>query len=117
LFGTDYETKDGTCVRDYIHVLDLVEAHKLALDKILSAKGEYFYNVGTGVGITNKEVVDMVSKVSGKNLILESHPRRPGDSDKLIADSSRIKNELGFTPKYSDLDTIIKSAYSFYQKH
>ena len=67
LFGTDYDTKDGTCVRDYIHVLDLVEAHLLALAKIIESNGEYFYNVGTGIGITNREVVDMVSKVSGKD--------------------------------------------------
>jgi len=116
LFGSDYNTKDGTCVRDYIHVLDLVEAHKLALVKILNTKGEYFYNVGTGIGITNKEVAEMVSKVSGKKLILESHPRRPGDSDQLIANATRIREDLGFSSQYSDLDTIVQSAYKFYTK-
>ncbi len=116
LFGTDYDTKDGTCVRDYIHVLDLIQAHNLALEKILNTKGQYFYNVGTGNGITNKEVAQMVMKVSSLDLKLENHPRRPGDSDKLIADSTKIKNELGFLPEYSDLETIIGSAYKYHAK-
>jgi len=117
LFGTDYDTKDGTCVRDYIHVLDLVEAHILALDRILSQKGQYFYNVGTGNGITNKEIAEMVIKVSGKDLKLEDHPRRAGDPDKLIADSLRIKNDLGFSPKFSELETIIGSAFKYHSKY
>jgi UDP-glucose 4-epimerase len=116
LFGTDYDTKDGTCVRDYIHVLDLVEAHLLALDKILSEKGGYHYNVGTGIGISNKEVAEMVSEVSGLQLGIEGAPRRAGDSDKLIADPNLIKNELGFTPKYSDLKTIVESAWKWHSK-
>lgn len=117
LFGTDYETPDGTCVRDYIHVLDLVEAHKLALKKILNEKGGYFYNVGTGAGVSNKEVVEMIRKVSGLDLKTVEAERRPGDADKLIADASRIKDALGFSPKYSDLSTIIESAWKWHSSN
>lgn len=116
LFGTDYETPDGTCLRDYIHVLDLVEAHNLALRKILSEKGEYFYNVGTGDGISNREVIDMVEKISGMQMNVVEAPRRAGDADRLIADPGKIKNELGFTPEHSDLRTIVESAWKWHSK-
>ncbi len=116
LFGTDYSTSDGTCVRDYIHVLDLVQAHLLALDKILKEKGEYYYNVGTGVGISNKEVIDMVSKISGLHIEKLNEKRRAGDADQLIADPAKIQHELMFTPKYSDLETIVKSAWEWHRK-
>lgn len=114
LFGNDYKTKDGTCVRDYIHVLDLVEAHVLALEKLSKHKGMFIYNVGTGNGYSNKEVVEMVRKVSGKDFEVEESPRRPGDADSLIADPSKIKKELGFDPKYSDLKTIVKTAWEWH---
>lgn len=116
LFGNDYDTSDGTCVRDYIHVLDLVEAHNLALKKILEEKGEYYYNVGTGIGISNKEVVQAVSKVSGIIMRTADYPRRSGDADKLVADPIKIKRELGFSPKYSDLMTIVDSAWKWHSK-
>jgi UDP-glucose 4-epimerase len=116
LFGSDYNTKDGTCVRDYIHVLDLVEAHILAINKLLKDKGMFIYNVGTGNGYSNKEVVEMVKKVSGKDLKTEMLARRPGDADTLIADASKIKTELGFDPKYSDLETIVKTAWEWHKK-
>jgi UDP-glucose 4-epimerase len=116
LFGTDYKTKDGTCVRDYIHVLDLVEAHVLAIEKIRRDKGLYIYNVGTGNGYSNKEVIDMVKKVSGRDIKVEESARRPGDADALIADASRIRKELGFSPKYSDLQTIIETAWKWHKK-
>jgi UDP-glucose 4-epimerase len=116
LFGSDYNTKDGTCVRDYIHVLDLVDAHVLAVEKLLKDKGMFVYNVGTGNGYSNKEVVEMVKKVSGKNLSVELLPRRPGDADSLVADSTRIRAELGFSPKYSDLETIVKTAWEWHKK-
>jgi UDP-glucose 4-epimerase len=114
LFGTDYDTKDGTCVRDYIHVLDLVEAHLLTLEKLQKDKGMLIYNIGTGVGNSNKEVIEMVKKVSGKELQIEESSRRPGDANALIADSSKIKQELGFSPKYSDLETIVKTAWQWH---
>ena len=117
LFGTDYQTKDGTCVRDYIHVLDLVEAHVLATERLKNLPGNYVYNVGTGNGFSNKEVIEMVEKVSGQKAEVQQSPRRPGDADKLIADSSKIKSELGFSPKYSDLETIVKTAWEWHIKN
>jgi UDP-glucose 4-epimerase len=117
LFGDDYDTPDGTCVRDYIHVLDLAEAHILALKKIQADKGGYFYNVGTGVGYSNKEVIEKVKEVSGKNVAIAKGERRPGDAGTLVADSSKITRELGFRPKYSDLDTIVSTAWNFHQKN
>jgi UDP-glucose 4-epimerase len=117
LFGGDYNTKDGTCVRDYIHVLDLVEAHVLALKKIENENGGFIYNVGTGVGYTNKEVIEAASDVCSAKIEYEIVARRAGDSDVLIADPTRINNELGFSPKYSDLKTIVDSAYKWHSKH
>jgi UDP-glucose 4-epimerase len=117
LFGDDYNTKDGTCVRDYIHVLDLVEAHKMALDKLNESLGEYIYNVGTGNGYSNKEVIEMVEKVSGQKISVQINPRRQGDADTLIADPTKIRNELGFSPKYSDLNTIVKTAWDWHSRN
>lgn len=114
LFGNDYKTKDGTCVRDYIHVLDLIEAHLLALKKLESEKGTFVYNVGTGKGFSNKEVVTKVEEIANVRIELEVKPKRPGDADILIADNSRIKKELGFIPKFSDLETIISSAWRWH---
>jgi len=116
LFGSDYKTKDGSCVRDYIHVLDLVEAHILALEKLISRPGNYVYNVGTGNGFSNRQIVEMIEKVSGQKIITQNSPRRPGDADELIADASKIKSELGFNPKYSDLETIVKTAWQWHNK-
>lgn len=116
LFGTDYKTDDGTCVRDYIHVLDLVEAHILGLQKLQKDGGKYTYNVGTGRGYSNKQVLDMIKKITEMDFPVESKERRPGDADTLIADASKINRELGFTPKYSDLETIIASAYKWHKK-
>jgi len=116
LFGDDYSTKDGTCVRDYIHVLDLVQAHLLALKKIESSEGNFAYNVGTGKGYSNQEIVDMVKMVSQKDLVTTIEPRRPGDPAELVAQVDKIKEELGFSPQYSDLETIISSAWKWHAK-
>ena len=116
LFGNDYKTKDGTCVRDYIHVLDLAQAHLLAIDKLKKSPGNYVFNVGTGNGFSNKEIVEMVEKVSGKKINVKYSERRPGDADELVADTEKIKSELGFTPKYSDLETIVKTAWAWHSK-
>lgn len=116
LFGDDYKTKDGTCIRDYIHVLDLVDAHILSLEALENNPGTYFYNVGTGNGHSNKEVIEMVKKISGKNFDIKISPRRPGDADELIADSTKIRQELGFNPKYSDIKTIIETAWQWHIK-
>ena len=116
LYGNDYPTPDGTCIRDYIHVVDLVEAHILAIDKLKNDGGRLFYNVGTGNGYSNKEVIDMVGKVSNSEIDIKNVGRRPGDANALIADSTLIKKDLGFYPKYSDLETIIKSAWKWHNK-
>ena len=117
LFGIDYNTKDGTCIRDYVHVLDLIEAHVLVLDKLRNENGEFIYNVGTGNGYSNRDVIEMVKKISDRKLIVEELERRPGDADTLIADPAKIKSELGFSPKYSDLETIVKTAWEWHTKN
>ncbi len=116
LYGSDYPTPDGTCIRDYIHVLDLVEAHILAISKLKSDGGKLFYNIGTGHGYSNKEVIDMISKVSGSEINIKNAQRRSGDANILIADSNLIKKDLRFSPKYSDLETIVKSAWKWHAK-
>lgn len=115
IYGNDYETADGTCERDYIHVLDLVKAHILALDNMKLGVSTS-YNVGTGIGYSNKQVVEMIEKVSNKKIRLIEDKRRPGDPDKLIADPQKIKTELGFNPEYSNLETIVGSAYKWHSK-
>ena len=117
LYGSDYKTSDGTCVRDYIHVIDLVESHVLALQKLDKEPGGYYFNVGTGKGYSNKEVLEMVKKVSGIDFAITITNRRPGDADTLVADPTRISSELGFIPKYSDLETIVKSAWEWHKRN
>lgn len=116
LYGGDYETKDGTCVRDYIHVLDLAQAHVLALQKLEKDNGAFIYNVGTGNGYSNKEVVDVVKKVAGIDIKVAIESRRPGDSHTLVADATKIKKDLGFVTQYSDLETIVKTAWEWHKK-
>ena len=117
LFGSDYKTPDGTCVRDYIHVLDLVEAHMLALKTLQDTTGGFYYNVGAGKGYSNSEVVEMIKNVSGVDFHISITDRRPGDADILVADQTKIIKELGFQPKHSDLETIVKTAWLYHQKH
>lgn len=116
LFGNDYPTPDGTCVRDYIHVLDLASAFGLAASKLMQGGTTTAYNAGTGHGYSNLEIVKMVESVSGKPVSVKFEPRRPGDANELVADVSRIKSELGWTPKHSDLESIVKSAYFYHSK-
>lgn len=116
LFGDDYDTPDGSCVRDYIHVLDLAQAHILALEKLQKDPGGYVYNVGTGTGYSNKEVVDTVKKATGKDFEVAIESRREGDPAKLIADPTKINTDLDFKPQYSDLDTIVKTALAWHKK-
>ena len=116
LFGNDYDTKDGSAIRDYIHVLDLVEAHVLALKK-LEEQGEYIYNVGTGKGYSNKEVITMVKKICGIDFNVTIGNRRQGDANILIADPTLITNELHFLPKYSSLETIVETAWKWHKKN
>lgn len=112
IFGTDYETPDGTCVRDYIHILDLARAHILAL----GSKKSEFYNLGTGGGSSVREVIDTVGKVTGRKINVVEKPRRPGDPPRLIASSEKIKRELGWQPQFQSLDPIIESAWKWHQK-
>ena len=112
IYGTDYETPDGTCIRDYIHILDLSRAHSLALN----AQQSDFYNLGTGGGSSVREVIDACRKVTGKDIPVVEKPRRPGDPPRLIASSDKIKRELGWKPLFQDLAAIIGSAWKWHQK-
>lgn len=114
LFGDDYDTPDGTCIRDYVHVLDLAEAHALAL--IAVEGGNRIYNLGNGVGFSVKEVIDTARRVTGKPIPAEVGPRRPGDPARLVASSERIRKELGWRPQYGDLEQIIASAWRWQQR-
>lgn len=114
LFGSDYPTPDGTCIRDYIHVLDLAETFRLSAQRLMAAATTTAYNAGTGEGYSNKQIIEMVEKISGKKVKVKYEPRRPGDANELVADVSRIKKELNWSPKYSDLESIIKSAYFYH---
>jgi len=116
IFGTDYPTKDGTCIRDYIHVKDLARAHILALKK-LDGKYSPVYNLGTGRGFSVKEVVKIVKEVSRIDFPVKESPRREGDPAKLVACSDLAQKELGFKPKYSKLNTIIETAFLWHKKH
>ncbi|WP_433973731.1 UDP-glucose 4-epimerase GalE [Tunturiibacter lichenicola] len=116
VFGRDYPTKDGTCVRDYIHVRDLAEAHMLALGALSDQKSRLIYNIGIGHGFTVLEVIDSVRRVTGKPIAVEEMERRPGDPAVLVASSDKIKTELGWRPKYTELDQIIASAWEWHQK-
>ncbi len=116
IFGTDYPTPDGTCIRDYIHVKDLALAHILALEK-LDQKHSAAYNLGSGRGFSVKEVVDMAKKITGVDFKTKNSPRREGDPAELVASVELAKKELGFKPKNSDLKTIIKTAWNWHKRH
>ena len=115
IFGDDYDTPDGTCVRDYIHVLDLAQAHILALRAL--DEGSRTYNLGNGRGFSVKEVVETARAVTGKPISAEIGARRPGDPAVLIAGSAKIREELGWEPRYPDLHTIIETAWAWHRKH
>jgi len=117
VFGTDYDTPDGTCIRDYIHVSDLAQAHILALGKLKQGKISGVYNLGNGNGYSVREVIETVKKVTGRKVVAIESPRRPGDPARLVASSEKIKEELGWIPKYTDLETIVKTAYHWHIKH
>jgi UDP-glucose 4-epimerase len=116
LYGTDYDTPDRTCIRDYIHVRDIANAHVLALAQIDRVHA-CVYNMGNGAGYSNKQVIEAVRQVTGKKIAVTPAPRRPGDPARLVASSARIRNELGWTPRHSDLETIIGSAWQWHQAH
>jgi len=116
IFGNDYPTPDGTCVRDYIHVMDLAEAHRLAMERMSPGSGDAFH-LGNGNGYSNLEVIRCVESISGAKVDFEYGPRREGDPPLLIGDSSRANEILGWKPKYPELETIVKTAYDWHSKH
>ncbi|WP_280250261.1 UDP-glucose 4-epimerase GalE [Nocardia abscessus] len=115
LFGTDYETRDGTCIRDYIHVADLATAHLLALDAVRPGRHD-IYNLGNGEGFTNREVLDTVRTVTGTDFPVHSAGRRPGDPAVCIASSDKARRELGWKPEHTDLTTIVGDAWRFHSE-
>ena len=115
IFGDDYPTRDGTCVRDYIHVVDLAQAHILALRAL--DEGSRTYNLGNGEGFTVKEVIETCREVTGHPIPAEVGPRRPGDAAELVASSEKIRRELGWEPQYPDLRTIVEHAWEWHRTH
>ncbi|MGM0875165.1 MAG: UDP-glucose 4-epimerase GalE [Bacillota bacterium] len=117
IFGDDYNTADGTCIRDYIHVTDLADAHILAIEKLRKENKSATYNLGNGNGFSVKEVIETARNVTGHPIPAEVAPRRAGDPAILIASSEKAISELGWKPKYADLHTIIESAWKWFQKN
>jgi len=115
IFGDDYPTRDGTCVRDYIHVTDLAQAHILALQAL--DEGSRVYNLGNGRGFTVKEVIETCRQVTGHAIPAEVGPRRPGDPAELVASSEKLRRELGWEPQYPDLRTIVEHAWEWHRTH
>jgi UDP-glucose 4-epimerase len=113
IYGTDYPTPDGTCIRDYIHIKDLAQAHMLGLEPGKSG----FYNLGNGDGYSVKQVIQMCEKVTGQQITAIEKPRRPGDPPKLVAAATKAINELGWKPQFPKLEDIVKTAWAWHQKH
>jgi UDP-glucose 4-epimerase len=116
IYGTDYDTPDGTCIRDYIHIEDLCRAHLLALER-LDSEAELVYNLGNGKGHSVRQVIDTVKQVSGKNFKVVEAPRRAGDAAVLTADATKAKEELGWAPQFSELETIVETAWRWHSSH
>jgi len=116
IFGTDYPTFDGTCVRDYVHVIDLAQAHILALKYLMDGNESNNFNLGNGKGFSVREVIDVTKKVTGVDFKVTEVERRAGDPPTLVADSKKAKEVLGWNPQYADLETIVSSAWKWHQK-
>lgn len=117
VFGNDYDTKDGTCVRDYIHVNDLAQAHILAMEYLSKGGESNIFNLGNGVGFTVKEVIEMARKVTNHTIPIREEERRAGDPSVLIASSEKARKVLGWKPQYADLETIISTAWKWHVNH
>jgi UDP-arabinose 4-epimerase len=119
LYGDDYDTPDGTCIRDYVHVCDLAEAHVLALRVLLAegaSPGARSFNLGSESGFSVREVIEVVERVTGRSVPVAVGPRREGDSPRLVCDSSRARRELGWKPRLSTIEAIVETAWNWYQK-
>lgn len=116
VFGRDYDTPDGTCIRDYIHVSDLCEAHWLALQHLLAGGGSRCYNLGNGQGFSVQQVLDTVQRVTGRSVPVQDAPRRLGDPARLVADASRARQELGWVPRYPELHDMVRHAWHWQQR-
>ncbi len=116
IYGTDYPTPDGTCIRDYIHIADLVSAHLLALDG-LRERDQLIYNLGSGTGYSVREVIETARQVTGHRIPAKELPPRPGDSARLVASSEKIKRELGWKPQHDNLYEIVSSAWAWHKWH
>jgi UDP-glucose 4-epimerase len=116
VFGNDYSTNDGTCVRDYIHVADLANAHVLALEA-LEKTGQLIYNLGNGRGFSVQQVIEVARQVTGRLIPAVITPRRPGDPAVLVASSEKIQRELGWQPNYPELETIVATAWDWHCRH
>jgi UDP-glucose 4-epimerase len=122
IYGTDYPTKDGTCIRDYIHIDDLATAHLLALDALAQTQthredSQLIFNLGSGSGFSVREIIDVAGRVTGRKIPVVEAPRRPGDSAVLIASSEKIKRVLGWQPRHSDIEAILRSAWEWHSSH
>ncbi|MDN4592464.1 UDP-glucose 4-epimerase GalE [Polycladomyces subterraneus] len=117
IFGDDYPTEDGTCIRDYVHVMDLAQAHRLALEKLRETGKSGIYNLGSGTGFSVKQVVERAREITGHPIPTRVAPHRPGDPAVLIASSQKAREELGWRPQFEDLDTIITTAWAWHRSH
>ena len=117
IYGDDYDTADGTCVRDYIHVCDLADAHLRALDRLRAGGDSTAYNLGSGTGFSVREIIEIAREVTGKDIPAQMGPRRAGDPATLIASSDKIKQELGWIPQQDDMRAIIASAWAWHSAH
>jgi UDP-glucose 4-epimerase len=116
VFGRDYDTPDGTCIRDYVHIQDLCSAHWLAVQSLLKGAGSQAYNLGNGTGFSVQEVISATERVTGKRIPVVEGPRRDGDPARLVADSRLARERLGWQPQYAELDTIIAHAWQWEMK-
>jgi UDP-glucose 4-epimerase len=113
VFGRDYNTPDGTCLRDYIHVSDLCDAHALAIDYVVEHNQSAQFNLGNGQGFSVQQVIDVAKTVTGKRIEIVDAERRTGDPAELVADSTQAQKVLGWTPRYADLNTLVAHAWTF----
>jgi UDP-glucose-4-epimerase GalE len=117
VFGEDYPTADGTCVRDYVHVADLATAHIAALQRLEQGGGSAAFNLGSGVGMSVRQVIDAVGRIAGRPVRHVVGPRRPGDPARLVASNARARADLGWAPALGDLDTIVRTAWQWHRAH